>query len=522
MLAAFFFSFDYADIAVIVPRLTHIGAGTVALFAGLVPMLGRKGALAHRRAGRVYVGAMIVVAITALVLTALLPLTGGRLFLTGIAVFSFYLSFSGWRAARRHTPKLAPADTVLAFFTLLTGLVMIGAGIYWKAILFAFFGSLTSIFAQQDVRAALRAVPADKPEPWIFRHIARMGGSYIATFTAFLVVNLGRWLPDSAPAWLNTVGWIAPSLLGSLLIRQAIRGYKAKPKEVKASVRPQPMRSLLVLICALPLTWPVMAQAPESRELRGLLRDEAGAPLAYATVGVVGQPIGTVADAAGRFQLKLPITVERSDSVRFGLLGYRPRTWAVAALPANPVDVTLAEAPTMLPEAAVRARGLDTARIGNPHYQTHLITNFALSKQPGQNVGAEIGRVFQLPRRGAWLESFRCVVCSTFDTVRLRLNVYRLRDGIPAEPLLIRPLYRELIDARDRWVTFDLRAENLFVTEGEVAVTVEWVGHSRQQESLGIPLLMPAFATHLYRYGAANRWKRFPGMSTTMELTVLK
>ena len=231
MLAAFFFSFDYADLAVIVPRLTHISAGAVALFAGLIPMLGRKGGVWHRRAGRVYVGAMIVVAITALVLTALLPLTGGRLFLTGIAVFSFYLSFSGWRAAARRTYSLAPLDRALVVFTLLVGLAMLGAGVYWQAILFGFFGALMLTFAGFDARALLRpAAPEGRPIPWIFRHIPRMGGSYIATFTAFLVVNLGRWLPDTAPAWCNTIGWIAPSIIGGMLIRRAVRAWKAKLK----------------------------------------------------------------------------------------------------------------------------------------------------------------------------------------------------------------------------------------------------------------------------------------------------
>jgi uncharacterized membrane protein len=231
MLAAFFFAFDYTDLAVTVPRLTHIGAGTVALFAGLIPMLGRKGGQAHRRAGRVYVGAMIIVALTALVLTALLPVTSGRLFLTGIAVFSFYLSFSGWRAARRHTAALALADKGLAVFTSLVGLAMVGAGVYWQAILFGFFGVLTLIFAGRDAWVGLRAAPiGTRPEPWVFRHISRMGGSYIATFTAFLVVNLGRWLPESAPAWLGTAGWIAPSLLGGLLIRRAIRANRARMK----------------------------------------------------------------------------------------------------------------------------------------------------------------------------------------------------------------------------------------------------------------------------------------------------
>lgn len=230
MLATFFFSFGYADLAVIIPRLTHISAGTVALFAGLIPMLGRKGGLVHRRAGRVYVGAMITVALTALMLTALLPLTSGRLFLTGIAVFSFYLSFSGWRTARRHTPQLAPADKALAVGTLLVGLAMIGVGVYGQAILFAFFGMATAIFAGRDVRTAFGPELAGKREPWIFRHISRMGGSYIATFTAFLVVNMGHWVPASAPSWVNTAGWIAPSILGGLLIRRALQAYRGKMK----------------------------------------------------------------------------------------------------------------------------------------------------------------------------------------------------------------------------------------------------------------------------------------------------
>ncbi len=257
--------------------------------------------------------------------------------------------------------------------------------------------------------------------------------------------------------------------------------------------------------------------------LHGHLRDETGAPLPYATVGVVGRPIGTVADATGAFRLLLPATIAATDSIRFGLLGYRALTLAVSALPANPQQIALPEAVTALAETTIRARRLDTVRIGNHHYRTRLQTNFALGDEPDQNLGAEIGRVFQLPRHGAWLESFRCVIGSGFDTVRVRLNVYRMRSGVPAEPLLTRPLYRELIGAKARWVTFDLHAEQLFVAADEVAVSVEWVGHSRQRgRNLSIPLLMPAFGTHLYRYGAANRWKRFPGMSTTMELTVLK
>ena len=137
-------------------------------------------------------------------------------------------------------------------------------------------------------------------------------------------------------------------------------------------------------------------------------------------------------------------------------------------------------------------------------------------------MGSEIGRVFQLPKEGAWLDAFEFVLSANdFDTVQLRVNVYEVRNGLPARPLLRHPLHQQLTTPGARRVRLSLRQEDLFVADA-VVVAVEWIGHSRRGRELALPLLMPAFATHLYRYGAANRWKRFPSMSTTMELTVLK
>ncbi|SFQ04266.1 hypothetical protein [Hymenobacter arizonensis] len=107
-----------------------------------------------------------------------------------------------------------------------------------------------------------------------------------------------------------------------------------------------------------------------------------------------------------------------------------------------------------------------------------------------------------------------------FDTVQLRINVYQLRNGEPSAPLLQQPIYKQIVGKGARRVQVNLRDTNLFVDDNAVAVTVEWVSHSRHGKQLALPLLMPAFATHLYRYGAANHWKRFPSMSTTMELRV--
>ncbi|RYF51989.1 MAG: DUF2306 domain-containing protein, partial [Cytophagaceae bacterium] len=69
--------------------ILHIAVGTIALFIGLVPMFSKKGSALHNRTGLVYVWCMIIIAITALLLCGLQPFKMMRVFLTGIAVFSF-------------------------------------------------------------------------------------------------------------------------------------------------------------------------------------------------------------------------------------------------------------------------------------------------------------------------------------------------------------------------------------------------------------------------------------------------
>ncbi len=213
--------------------IIHIAAGTTALLVGLVPMFSQKGNSLHRRTGLVYVWCMIIVAVTASMLCGLQPFRMFRLFLAGIAVFSFYLCITGWRATKQKKGLYTSFDKVLAYVTLLSGGAMVAFGVYllvlnglqFFPIVFAFFGVLTSRFALEDVRKLGK--PAEK-QHWFFRHFIRMGGSYIATFTAALVTNIGRFAPANAPEWVNTVVWIAPAVVGGLLIGWTVRRYKLK------------------------------------------------------------------------------------------------------------------------------------------------------------------------------------------------------------------------------------------------------------------------------------------------------
>src|SRR5499427_9924577 len=81
-------------------RLIHISAGTIALFLAPLAMLTVKGGRAHRRWGQIYFWSMAVVAATAAVLALWRP----QIFLALLAVFSFYLAFTGYRSLSRKRP----------------------------------------------------------------------------------------------------------------------------------------------------------------------------------------------------------------------------------------------------------------------------------------------------------------------------------------------------------------------------------------------------------------------------------
>lgn len=108
----------------------HIAGGTLALFAGLAAVSARKGAWLHRRAGTLFVLAMLTMALTADILAVVMP---GQLVNLLIGTFTLYLIGTAWLAAqhtRRVPAEAAALAVVLALaipFTILAIQLAIGA-----------------------------------------------------------------------------------------------------------------------------------------------------------------------------------------------------------------------------------------------------------------------------------------------------------------------------------------------------------------------------------------------------------
>ena len=204
----------------------HIAAGASSFLLAPVALATAKGGRQHKRWGMVYLWSMGVVAATALPMALYRPV----LFLALVAVFSFYLAFSGYRVTRlkelARGGSAAPIDWIAAMICFSASACLAGFGAFrpaWVqrmgivAIVFGFIGMQA---AGLEMWKFVRK-PAEKMF-WWYTHLGNMIGSYIAAWTAFSVVTLPRIFGNHM--WL----WLWPTAVGVPAIVITTACYKRK------------------------------------------------------------------------------------------------------------------------------------------------------------------------------------------------------------------------------------------------------------------------------------------------------
>ncbi len=196
----------------------HVICGIIAFTAAPGAMMTKKGSLWHRRFGNAFFYGMMAVAASAFILWTL----GSSLFLMLLAVFSFYLAFSGYRAVKIKSGSAQKIDWSVASAALLAGLGLIALGINGKmhgedfGIVAILLGSIAALGAAKDMLRFSRPV-VDK-KAWLIIHLTKMLAAYIATVTAVSAVNF-QFLP---PVWR----WLWPTIIITPFIIMWTRKYK--------------------------------------------------------------------------------------------------------------------------------------------------------------------------------------------------------------------------------------------------------------------------------------------------------
>ena len=201
----------------------HAFSGGIALLSGLVAIFTKKGSKNHIFSGEVYFYAMLSVILTSL----FVGFYRNNIFLQTIAIFSFYLAFTGKRVLRNKQEVIVkPLDWGINIVAMLVGFFMlylavinfIRVGFVGAIPMLTVFGGLLSTMTIQD--AVIMGRKKFNKNNWLYTHIGRMGGSFVATSTAFLLTNI-----HFNPAW---VVWLAPTLIGTPLIIVSIKKWKVK------------------------------------------------------------------------------------------------------------------------------------------------------------------------------------------------------------------------------------------------------------------------------------------------------
>ena len=183
----------------------HILAGSVALVSAALALSTEKGKKFHVLIGKAYFWSMVIIFLTALPMSIIT----GNVFLFLIAIFSFYLAFSGMHFAKNRTGVPTRVDLIAVNFMFLSGVGMwILAIIFFidnnsQFITLTVFGFLALFLGYGDFQTFKDQTAIGKER--IAKHLTNMMGATIAVVTAVLVVN-----PPTNPEW---VWWILPTVL---------------------------------------------------------------------------------------------------------------------------------------------------------------------------------------------------------------------------------------------------------------------------------------------------------------------
>jgi uncharacterized membrane protein len=201
----------------------HILGGTVGLVCGILIFILGKGTRLHAILGKMFIPGMLLAGITSLIMAIMHP----NSFLFMVGVFTVYLVGTGARTISSKNPNAdQPLDRILQLGMVCSGLSLGYLGTVGVlngnnfGIVYLVFASIGLLMVMQDFRYSRRQ-KLDK-KAYLRKHLQRLGGGFIASSTAFLVVNL-RELPDWFPVWAL---WLLPTLLISPLISFHSKKYK--------------------------------------------------------------------------------------------------------------------------------------------------------------------------------------------------------------------------------------------------------------------------------------------------------
>lgn len=254
--------------------------------------------------------------------------------------------------------------------------------------------------------------------------------------------------------------------------------------------------------------------AQEKKVVGRIVDAETKQAIPYVNIGVFQKNIGTVSDEHGKFELRFSGNSVASDSIIFSHIGYQTVTYVRSQL-LNPVgDIALYPASKLLQEVSIKPKktvkkflGRKGKGLGLMHYNFYTF----YEKEVDDRLGKEAGVLLPV-KKDCFLNELQMHISSNeFSSLKFRLNLYKVVDGMPTQLMMPQEVIFEIKDAYVGLYRLDLRSYNLYLTKemGLVAATIQWVESKKAKPSSKYFSLYSSLSTDpsfIYRAKSMANW----------------
>ena len=237
-------------------------------------------------------------------------------------------------------------------------------------------------------------------------------------------------------------------------------------------------------------------------------------PIGYVNIGVVGKGIGTVSDMNGHFSITLNDSLN-NQLVRFSCIGYTPQSFAVSTFKStysNNCTVLLNTNTFALHEVVVKPKAYKTVVLGNTS-----TSKFLSLGAESNDLGSEMGTLMHIKKAPTFIENVNFNFSYiALDSVKFRLNIYSVKDGMPDTIILKQPIFITT-KIKSGTLSVDVKKYDL-VAMGDFVVSLELIEDYGKNKILVCGGLLNSDC--FFRKTSQDKWKKAGLLGVSFNSTV--
>ena len=248
-------------------------------------------------------------------------------------------------------------------------------------------------------------------------------------------------------------------------------------------------------------------------------------PVPFATLGVKGQSIGTVANEHGVFHFAINAdAVSLEEQLIVSSVGYQPTTILISQFKRGRQVLELTPSSTALSVVTVKPHQFKPKIFGRTGNSTIMTANMFTEKNlVNDNLGKEQATIMAIDKH-CFIKSFNMLVAfNRFESVKFRLNFYDVKNGQPNQLIVNKDILFD-VTQHNGWLKVDLTSYNIYL-EGykEIAVAIQWVKSVKtdtvSRSAFGVSVTPVPFHSMYFRNKSQAEWKKMSPAYVGFNLT---